>query len=164
MAKATGHPPSTGAATSRVTTLISFAGIVALLRHRIHEYLAGDQSNSSGWAFENIRYLPDGKIDVSPFLTVLLTEVLSDNRGFMEHDSRLRESQSVLRHMGLDEDQARGLTDEMFSATLTLIGQHLPEITFRKLDDYDFLLTQLDLIAIQTVAGARATTSARPAP
>jgi hypothetical protein len=157
----TGHLPSTDVAAARVTTLISLAGIVALLRHRITECLSDDES---AWAFDNIPYLPDGQIDVSHYLAVLLTEVLAENRSYMRHPCPQSESLAVLRQMGLDEECARELNREAFSAALERILEHLPQSAFDDRGEYDFLLTQLDLIAIRATAETRPLTSARSVP
>ncbi|WP_233875047.1 hypothetical protein [Paraburkholderia adhaesiva] len=171
MGKTTGQPASTNPAVSRVTTLISFASIVTLLRHRIigclssDEYQAGDES---GWAFENIRYLPDGQIDVSDYLAVLLTEVLTGGRSYMRHPRPQIESLAMLRQMGLDEECARALNHEMFSAALDLILEHLPQSAFNDRGEFDFLLSQFDLIAMRTtnrtITGLRPAAAARSMP
>ncbi|MBB5409332.1 hypothetical protein HDG34_003273 [Paraburkholderia sp. HC6.4b] len=165
MGKAIGYQPCTDSvsspATSRVTTLISFAGIVTVLRHRIRECLSRDES---GWAFENIRYLTDGQIDVSDYLAVLLTEVLTGNQSYMRHPCPQSQSQSVLRHMGLDDDCARELNREMFFAALERILDHLPQSAFNDRGEFDFLLTRFDLIAIRNLNGTHASTAAGPVP
>jgi hypothetical protein len=150
------HAPATSA-----TTLISLADPVALLRHRIREQLERDES---GWAFENLRYLPDGQIDVSNYLAVLVSEILTGGRSYMRHASPESESQSILCHMGIDKACARRLNQEMFSAALERIAEHLPQAAFNDHGEYDFLLTRFDLIAIRTLNRPQPSTQAKRVP